>query len=107
MKRGELYRVHEPADDPRESRVFVVVSRQELINSRFSTVVCAPVFTRGEGLHTQVALGIDEGLKHPSWVFCDNLVGIRKNKLQNFIGSLTPSKLAELNLSLMLALGLE
>lgn len=46
MKRGELYRVaHPSAQDPRRSRVFVVISRQVLIESRFSTVICAPVYT--------------------------------------------------------------
>ena len=41
MKRGELYRVSHPsAHDPKRFRVFVVVGRQVLIDSRFSTVVC-------------------------------------------------------------------
>ena len=107
MRRGELYRVHEPEDDPRQFRVFVVVSRQELINSRFSTVICAPVYSHAEGLYTQVQVGVDEGLKHPSWIVCDNLVSMRKNKLRNFIGSLSTPKLADLNRSLALALGLQ
>src|SRR6266496_3690762 len=104
MRRGELYRVQEPGGDPREFRVFVIVSRQELINSKFSTVICAPVFSRGEGLYTQVSVGLDEGLKHPSWILCDNLVSMRKTKLKNFVGSLSTSKLAELNRALALAL---
>ena len=107
MRRGELYRVHEPEDDPRQFRVFVVVSRQELINSRFSTVICAPVYSHAEGLYTQVQVGVDEGLKHPSWIVCDNLVSMRKNKLRNFIGSLSAPKLADLNRSLALALSLQ
>ena len=107
MRRGELYRVHEPGDDPREFRVFVIVSRQALINSRYSTVVCAPVYSRGEGLYTQVPVGIDEGLKHPSWIACDNLVSLRKNKLHNFIGTISPSKVLELNRALALALALD
>ena len=32
MKRGELYRVHKPGGDPKQYRVFVVVSRQVLIS---------------------------------------------------------------------------
>ena len=107
MRRGELYRVHEPEDDPRQFRVFVVVSRQELINSRFSTVICAPVYSHAEGLYTQVQVGVEEGLKHPSWIVCDNLVSMRKSKLRNFIGSLSTPKLADLNRSLALALGLQ
>ena len=46
MRRGELYRVFRgSADDPRRHRVFVVVSRQVLLDSRFSTVICAPVYS--------------------------------------------------------------
>jgi mRNA interferase MazF len=54
MKRGQLYRVHKPSGDPKTYRTFVIVSRQALIDSRFSTLICAPVFTNGEGLSTQV-----------------------------------------------------
>jgi len=84
----------------------VVVSRQVLIDSRFSTLICAPVFTHGEGLSTQVAVGPDEGLKHPSWIMCDNLLSLRKTDLTDYIGSLSRSKLAEMNRALRMALDL-
>jgi len=106
VKRGELYRVYKPAGDPKQYRIFVVVSRQVLIESRFSTVVCAPVFSSGEGLSTQVVVGIDEGLKHPSWVLCDNLVSLRKADLTQYVGSVPRSKVAELDRALKVALGL-
>jgi len=106
MKRGELYRVYKPGGDPKVYRTFVVVSRQALIDSRFSTVICAPAFTRGEGLSTQIAVGPDEGLKHPSWIMCDNLVSLRKSDLTQFLGSLTKSKLADLDHALKMALDL-
>src|SRR5260221_4245301 len=67
VTRGELYRVSKPGGDPKQHRTFVIVSRQALIDSRFSTVICAPVFSNGEGLSTQVRVGPDEGLKHQSW----------------------------------------
>ena len=106
MTRGELYRVHKPGGDSKQYRTFVVVSRQVLIDSRFSTVVCAPVFTSGEGLSTQVAVGPDEGMKHESWIMCDNLVSLRKADLTQYVGSLSPSKLTELNRALKMALDL-
>lgn len=106
MKRGELYRVHKPGGDPKQYRVFVIVSRQVLIDSRFSAVICAPVFSSGEGLSTQVAVGPDEGLKHPSWIMCDNLVSLRKTDLTHFLGSLSRMKLTELNQALRMALDL-
>jgi mRNA interferase MazF len=106
MKRGELYRVYKPGGDPKRYRTFVVVSRQVLIDSKFSTVVCAPVFSSGEGLSTQVAVGAEEGLKHPSWIMCDNLVSLRKGDLTHFVGSLPKSRLAELDRALKMALDL-
>jgi mRNA interferase MazF len=106
MRRGELYRVSKPGGDPKQRRVFVVVSRQVLIDSRFSTVVCAPVFSSGEGLSTQVQIGPDEGLKYESWIMCDNLVSLRKADLTNLLGSLSGKKVTELNRSLAAALDL-
>ncbi len=84
----------------------MVVSRQILIDSNFSTVICAPVFSEGQGLTTQVAIGVDEGLKHPSWIMCDNLVSLVKVELTHYIGALSPAKTAELNRGLAVALGL-
>jgi mRNA interferase MazF len=106
MRRGELYRVLRRGADPKRYRSFAVVSRQVLIDSRFSTVICAPVFSSGEGLSTQVAVGPDEGLKHESWIVCDNLVSLLKSDLTQYVGSLSPAKLSELNRALKMALGL-
>ena len=105
MKRGELYRVVNPsAKDPKKSRVFVVVSRQVLIDSRFSTVICAPIYSAHDGLSTQVMVGVDEGLKHDSSVHCDELVSLPKSLRTNFVGSLSPQKTEELNRALSIAL---
>lgn len=106
MRRGEIYRVLHPSNDPKLYRCFVVVSRQILIDSRFPTVVCAPILTRGHGFSTQVLIGINEGLKHESWIFCDNLVSLRKVQLTRFVGSLTRSKVEELDRALKMALAL-
>ncbi|MEI2770912.1 MAG: type II toxin-antitoxin system PemK/MazF family toxin [Candidatus Competibacter sp.] len=105
MKRGDLYRVpHPSARDPRRSRVFVVVSRQVLIDSKFSTVICAPVYSAYHGLSTQVLIGIEQGLKHDSSIHCDDLVSLSKSVLTDYVGSLSPAKLAELNQALRAAL---
>ena len=108
MRRGELYRVRHPSErDPKRSRVFIVVSRQVLIDSRFSTVVCAPVYTSYVGLSTQVAIGVDEGLKHESGVHCDELVSLPKSMLTDYVGSLSTAKLRELDQALKVALQLD
>lgn len=107
MRRGEIYRVHRPGGDPKRFRSYVVVSRQPLIDSRYATVICAPVFSSGSGLSSQVAIGQNEGLKHDSWVICDNLRSVDKAELTHFVGSLTFSKIEELNEALRIALALE
>jgi mRNA interferase MazF len=84
-----------------------VVSRQVLIDSKFATVICAPVFTNGAGLSTQVAVGPNEGLRHESWILCDNLSSLQKSELTQFVGSLSWSKLAELDEALRIALALD
>jgi mRNA interferase MazF len=105
MKRGDLYLLRHPGvRDPRKQRVMAVVSRQALVDSRFPTVVCAPVFSQGHGLATEVAVGPEDGLKHPSWIGCDGLVSIPKSRLTNFIGTLSPVKLSRLFLALRIAL---
>ena len=105
MKRGELYRVSNPtAKDPKKSRVFVVVSRQILLDSRFSTVTCAPVHTSHHGLSTQVPIGTEAGLKHESSIHCDELVSLPKVALTNYVGTLPFKKTQELNKALCIAL---
>ncbi len=77
MRRGELYRVFRPSrDDPRRSRVLVLV-------------------------------GVDEGLKQPSAIHCDALVSLPKSTLTNYVGTLPPAKIPQLDRALAIALGLD
>ena len=108
MRRGELYRVPHPgSSDPKRSRVFVIVSRQVLIDSKFSTVVCAPVYSTHDRLSTQVPAGVDEGLKHESSIHCDELVSLPKARLTQYVGALSSRKMEMLDGALHRALGLE
>ena len=84
----------------------MVVSRQALIQSRFSTVVCAPVYTRRDGLASQVNVGIEEGFKHDSSIHCDALVSLPKAMLTDYVSSLAPTRLRELDQALRVALAL-
>ena len=108
MKRAELYRVYKGnRNDPRKSRVFVIVSRQVLIDSKFSSVICAPIYSAYDGLSTQVPIGVEEGLKHSSSIHCDELVSIRKSVLTDFVGRLSFAAIADLDRSLRIAVGAE
>ena len=108
MRRGELYRVYKASSqDPKKYRVFVVVSRQVLLDSRFSTAICAPIYSSFDGLSTQVRVGIDDGLKHDSSIHCDELVSLPKSSLTHFIGALRSDKIEALNQAIYIAVGLD
>jgi mRNA interferase MazF len=106
VKRGELYRVRHPKGDPKRSRVFVIVSRTTLLDSAFSTVTCAPVYSVRHGLSTQVPVGSEEGLRHDSAIHCDELLSLPKSVLTDYVGSLSESRFRDLNRALAIALEL-
>jgi len=105
MKRGDFYRVYRGTKyDPKDYRVFMVASRQAVVDSQFSTVICAPVYSRYDGLTTQIEVGVDEGLKHDSAIYCDELVSIHKAMLTDYIGSISNAKMKAVNTALRIAL---
>ena len=67
-------------------------------------MVCAPVFSNGQGLSTQVVVGQEQGLKHDSWIMCDNLISLRKTELSHYVSQLPIPKMTELNRALRNAL---
>jgi mRNA interferase MazF len=108
MKRGELYLVRKPGSmDPKKQRAFVIVSRQVLTDSRFSTLICAPVYSRHDGLSTQVQVGEHEGVKSESSVHCDELVSLPKAVLTRYVGSLKTASLRQVDSALTVSLGLD
>ena len=108
MNRGEIYRVRRPpSNDPKRWRCFVIVSRQALIDSKAARVVCAPVNTTYVGLATQVPVGVDEGLKHPSCINCDQLFTLDKLVLTDFVAALSAAKVRQLRTALRIALAVE
>jgi mRNA interferase MazF len=59
-----------------------------------------------EGLSTQVQIGVEEGLKHPSAIRCDELLSILKTRLTDYVGILSEEKLIELRQALSIATGI-
>jgi mRNA interferase MazF len=108
VTRGEIYRTAERAPERGgKPGFYVVVSRPFIAeNDDVSTVVCVPVYSQVLGLSTEVVVGPDEGLPRVSAVRCDFLAPMFKRKLTNFVASLPPRKIAELNRALAIALDL-
>ncbi len=105
--RGEIYLVSQPGrNDPKRQRAFVVVSRQALIATKFSTVICAPVDSRHDGLATQVAVGVNEGLKWDSSIHGDERIRVPKAMLTRYAGRLGQAGIGQLRKALIAALDL-
>jgi mRNA interferase MazF len=107
LARGEIYLVSPaPRHDPKRARAVVIVSRQTLCDSKADKVICAPISTNADGRSTEVAVGVEEGLKHSSVINCDQLLLIPKSSLTHFVGSLSSKKVPALRAALRIALDL-
>ena len=53
---------------------------------------------------TQVEVGVNEGLKHDSAIYCDALISVQKLLLTDYVGTLSQAKMNEVNAALREAL---
>ena len=107
MRRGEIYKVIKPGSNaPNHQRLFVIVSRNILLESNYNSVICAPIYSSYEGLSTQVSLDQKDGMKKSCAIHCDGLISLRKEQLTFFVASLNGYKMQLLNKSLSIAVGI-
>jgi len=85
----------------------VVVLTRELIRPRLTNVTVAPITSTIRGLSTEVLVGPENGLDHPSAISCDNVQTIPKVQLGRLIGYLLPDQEPHLAEALILAFDLE
>lgn len=106
MRRGEIYRSRERLPERGgKPGFYVVVSRNFIAgNGDISTVICAPVYSEVLGIRSEVVLGREDGMPHPSAIRCDFLALLFKSKLTQFVRRLGHHKIKELNLALSYAL---
>lgn len=102
LNRGEIWQYTFKAPDKR--RPVVIISRQEVI-PLLRTVIVAPVTSTIRGSPAEVALGVDEGLKHASAANLDRVQTVDKARLRRFIGRVPASKMPLLCLALARATG--
>ncbi|WP_324273589.1 type II toxin-antitoxin system PemK/MazF family toxin [Blastococcus brunescens] len=70
----------------------VLVLTRELVRPHLARVTVAPITSTVRGLSTEVPVGPDNGLDHPSVVSCDNVVTIPTAALGRQIGRLLPEQ---------------
>ena len=102
LNRGEIWQYTFKAPDKR--RPVVIVSRQEVI-PMLRTVMVAPITSTIRGSPAEVAVGVDEGLKHASAANLDHVQTVDKARLSRFIGRVPASKMRRICLALARATG--
>ena len=103
MKRGDVWWATLPRT--MGQRPVVLVSRNEAYRVRTSVTV-ALVTTTIRSIHTEVLLGLEDGLPKRSVVNLDDLLTIEKSRLRQFVAHLSPDKLDQLNAALKFALAI-
>ena len=102
MNRGEIWLLDRPRPDKR--RPVVVLSRPSLIRA-LHTVTVAAITSTLRGAPTEVALGVEEGLKATSCVNLCNIFTVRQSELFRFVGTVAPTKMRAICRALAIACG--
>src|SRR3954464_2673838 len=85
----------------------VLILTRELVRPHLTRVTIAPITSTVRGLSTEVPVGPDNGLDHPSVVSCDNIVTVPKSALGRQIGRLWPEQEVALTAAVHAAFDLE
>ena len=102
VRRGEIWQYRFKSPDKR--RPVLILTRQEVL-PLLNTAMVAPVTSTIRGLPSEVPVGVDEGLKHPSAVNLDHVQTVEQRLLQEFVGSVSEAKMREVCRALALATG--
>ena len=102
VARGEIWLLNLPSPDRR--RPVLVLTRPSLLKV-LHTVTVAAITSTLRGAPTEVAVGLDEGLKQVSCVNLTNVFTVRQSELRNYVGSVSAQKMREVCHALNLACG--
>jgi mRNA interferase MazF len=102
VNRGEIWQYRFKSPDKR--RPVLVLSRQEVI-PLLHTVMVAPVTSTRRGAPSEVAVGVDEGLKHESAVNLDHVQTVERSRLVSFVGALSAAQMRHVCRALAIATG--
>jgi len=89
-RRGEVWF----ADVPGDKRRPVLVLTRDPMGRLLHSVICAPVTSTVRGLSTEVAIGTEAGLAHPSVANFDNTMLLGRHRLLRRIGHASGTTMA-------------
>ena len=101
LERGEVRLYRFPSPD-KERPVLILARRSALGDLARATV--APITSTIRGVPSEVALGIEDGMKQPCAVNLHNVVTVAKNGLGRRVGQLGPDRMRQVCAALAFAL---
>ena len=102
LSRGEIWTYRFKAPDKR--RPVVILSRSDVIDL-LHTVMVAPITSTIYGAPSEVIVGPEDGLKHPSVVNLDHVHTVERSQLVAYVGTLQPSTMQSVCRALAIATG--
>lgn len=100
-RRGDVWFAEVPGD---KRRPVLVLSRDPM-GRLLHSVICAPVTSTVRGLSTEVSLGTEAGLAHPSVANFDNVMLLSRRRLLRRIGRASPASMGGACRALAIAAG--
>lgn len=102
VNRGDIWMYHFKAPDKR--RPVLVISRQDVI-PLLHTVMVAPITSARRGAPSEVAVGVEEGLKQPSAVNLDHVQTVERARLTTYVGTVSTTTMGQVCRALAIATG--
>ncbi len=104
VSRGDIWYYQFTAPDKR--RPVVVLTRSDVLPFMDRILVCSITSTIRD-LPSEVVVGEEEGLERDSAISLDNVHTVRKERLQDYVASLSEDKMLEVCYALATATGCE
>lgn len=89
---------------PDKRRPVLILTRPAII-PMLRQVTVASITTTMRGAPSEVAIGVNEGLKHPCVVNLHQVFTLEKNSLRHYVGMLPEEKMQQVCKALALAVG--
>jgi mRNA interferase MazF len=102
IERGEIRLCHFPA--PGKERPVLVLTRGSAI-AYLSRVTVAPITSTIRGVPSEVALGIEDGLRQPCAANLHNIMTVGQKGLGRRLAQLSPRRMREVCAALAFAIG--
>jgi mRNA interferase MazF len=102
LSRGDIWMYTFKAPD--KQRPVVILSRQSVL-PLLRTVLVAPITSTVHGVPSEVVLGAEHGLKHPSAANLDHVQTVDQSKLKRFLGHLDEEMMDRVCRALAIATG--